>query len=32
MVFVDFTLKNFPACYTLLALIEIKGTKLELVS
>jgi len=32
MVFVDFTLKIFPACYTLRALIDIKGTKLELVS
>jgi len=32
MVSAEFTLKIFPACYTLLALIEIKGTKLELVS
>ena len=29
---IDFTLKTFPACYTLLALIEIEGAKLELLN
>jgi hypothetical protein len=26
----DFTLKKFPACYTVLMLLKIKGSKLEL--
>jgi hypothetical protein len=32
IVFIDFTLKIFPACYTLMALIKIEGAKLELLT